>query len=148
MVSPDAGGVERARAFAKRLRAGLAIVDKRRTNPNHAEVMNIIGDVDGKNCVVVDDIIDTAGTLVKTAAVLADRGAARVLAAGVHPVLSGPAVDRIEASAVSEVIVTDTIPLNANARACAKIRQLSVAELLGEAIRRIHEAKSVSSLFV
>ena len=148
MVSPDAGGVERARAFAKRLGAGLAIVDKRRTSPNHAEVMNIIGDVEGKNCVVVDDIIDTAGTLVKTAAVLHDRGAARVLAAGVHPVLSGPSVQRIEASVVSEVIVTDTIPLNENARACSKIRQLSVAELLGEAIRRIHEAKSVSSLFV
>ena len=110
--------------------------------------MNIIGDVDGKNCVVVDDIIDTAGTLVKTAAVLHGRGAAKVLAAGVHPVLSGPSVQRIEASVVSEVIVTDTIPLNENARASAKIRQLSVAELLGEAIRRIHEAKSVSSLFV
>ena len=148
MVSPDAGGVERARAFAKRLGAGLAIVDKRRTSPNQAELMNIIGDVEGKHCVVVDDIIDTAGTLVKTAAVLAERGATRVLAAGVHPVLSGPAVDRIEASAVSEVIVTDTIPLRENARGCAKIRQLSVAELLGEAIRRIHEAKSVSSLFV
>jgi len=148
MVSPDAGGVERARAFAKRLGAALAIVDKRRTSPNHAEVMNIIGDVEGKNCVVVDDIIDTAGTLVKTAAVLADRGAAKILAAGVHPVLSGPAVQRIESSAVTEVIVTDTIPLNDNARACGKIRQLSVAELLGEAIRRIHEAKSVSSLFV
>jgi ribose-phosphate pyrophosphokinase len=148
MVSPDAGGVERARAFAKRLGASLAIVDKRRTSPNHAEVMNIIGEVDGKNCVVVDDIIDTAGTLVKTAAVLYERGAAKVIAAGVHPVLSGPSVDRIEASGVTEVIVTDTIPLHEKAKACAKIRQLSVAELLGEAIRRIHEAKSVSSLFV
>uniref|UniRef100_A0A7V1ZI79 Ribose-phosphate pyrophosphokinase n=2 Tax=Thermoanaerobaculum aquaticum TaxID=1312852 RepID=A0A7V1ZI79_9BACT len=148
MVSPDAGGVERARAFAKRLDAGLAIVDKRRTSPNHAEVMHIIGDVEGKTCVIVDDIIDTAGTLVKTAEVLHQRGAARVLAAGVHPVLSGPAVDRIEASVVEEVIVTDTIPLGPRASQCAKIRQLSVAELLGEAIRRIHEAKSVSSLFV
>lgn len=148
MVSPDAGGVERARAFAKRLDAGLAIVDKRRTSPNHAEVMHIIGDVEGKTCVIVDDIIDTAGTLVKTAEVLHQRGAARVLAAGVHPVLSGPAVDRIEASVVEEVIVTDTIPLGERAAACRKIRQLSVAELLGEAIRRIHEAKSVSSLFV
>ncbi|MGD1149024.1 MAG: ribose-phosphate pyrophosphokinase [Thermoanaerobaculaceae bacterium] len=148
VVSPDAGGVERARAFAKRLEAGLAIVDKRRTSPNQADVMNIIGDVAGRTCVVVDDIIDTAGTLVKTAEVLAERGAARVLAAGVHPVLSGPAVERIEKSVVEQIIVTDTIPLNPAARGCAKIRQLSVAELLGEAIRRIHEAKSVSSLFV
>jgi len=148
MVSPDAGGVERARAFAKRLEATLAIVDKRRTSPNHAEVMNIIGEVEGRTCVIVDDIIDTAGTVVKTAEVLASRGAARVLVAGVHPVLSGPAVQRIEESAVEQVIVTDTIPLSPRAAACAKIRQLSVAELLGEAIRRIHEAKSVSSLFV
>lgn len=148
IVAPDAGGVERARAFAKRLDAGLAIVDKRRSGPNHAEVMHIIGDVDGKVCIVVDDIIDTAGTLVKTAEVLHQRGASRVLAAVVHPVLSGPAVERIESSVVEEVIVTDTIPLRENARACRKIRQLSVAELLGEAIRRIHEAKSVSSLFV
>jgi len=148
MVSPDAGGVERARAFAKRLQAGLAIVDKRRTSPNQAEVMNIIGDVEGRPCMIVDDIIDTAGTLVKTADVLAERGASRVLAAGVHPVLSGPAVARIEASPLEQVIVTDTIPLGAAAQACPKIRQLSVAELLGEAIRRIHEGKSVSSLFV
>ena len=148
MVSPDAGGVERARAFAKRLEATLAIVDKRRTSPNHAEVMNIIGEVEGRTCVIVDDIIDTAGTVVKTAEVLASRGAARVLVAGVHPVLSGPAVQRIEESVVEQVIVTDTIPLSPRAAACAKIRQLSVAELLGEAIRRIHEAKSVSSLFV
>ncbi|TAM47126.1 MAG: ribose-phosphate diphosphokinase, partial [Acidobacteria bacterium] len=148
LVSPDAGGVERARAFAKRLSAGLAIVDKRRTSPNQAEVMNIIGDVQGRTCVIVDDIIDTAGTLVKTAEVLAERGAARVLAAGVHPVLSGPSVARIEASVVEQVVVTDTIPLSDEARGSGKIRQLSVAELLGEAIRRIHEAKSVSSLFV
>jgi ribose-phosphate pyrophosphokinase len=148
MVSPDAGGVERARAFAKRLDAGLAIVDKRRTSPNHAEVMHIIGDVEGKTCVIVDDIIDTAGTLVKTAEVLQQRGAARILAAGVHPVLSGPAVERIAQSAVEELLVTDTIPLRSEALHCRKIRQLSVAELLGEAIRRIHEAKSVSSLFV
>jgi ribose-phosphate pyrophosphokinase len=148
LVSPDAGGVERARAFAKRLQAGLAIVDKRRTSPNHAEVMNIIGDVEGRTCVIVDDIIDTAGTLVKTAEVLAARGAARVLAAGVHPVLSGPAMERIQASVVEQVIVTDTIPLAEAARASGKVRQLSVAELLGEAILRIHEAKSVSSLFV
>ncbi len=148
MVSPDAGGVERARAFAKRLGAGLAIIDKRRTGPNQAEVMNIIGDVEGHTCVVVDDIIDTAGTLVKAVESLRERGAARVLAAAVHPVLSGPAVDRIESSCLDQVIATDTIPLRPNALACPKIRQLSVAELLGEAILRIHEAKSVSSLFV
>ncbi len=147
-VSPDAGGVERARAFAKRLEAGLAIVDKRRTSPNLAEVMNVIGEVEGRTCMIVDDIIDTAGTLVKTAEVLHGRGASRVLAAGVHPVLSGPSVERIQASPLEQVIVTDTIPLGAAARAGAKIRQLSVAELLGEAIRRIHEGKSVSSLFV
>lgn len=148
MVSPDAGGVERARAFAKRLEAGLAITDKRRTSPNQAEVMHIIGEVEGRTCVIVDDIIDTAGTLVKTAEALQERGAAQVLAAGVHPVLSGPAVERIMTSPVQTVIVTDTIPLGEQARECPKIRQLSVAELLGEAIRRIHEAKSVSSLFV
>jgi len=148
IVSPDAGGVERARAFAKRLEAGLAIMDKRRTSPNHAEVLNVIGDVEGRPCVIVDDIIDTAGTLVKTAEVLTSRGASRVLAAGVHPVLSGPAVERIQAASVEQVIVTDTIPLGAAAAACPKIRQLSVAELLGEAIRRIHEGTSVSSLFV
>ncbi len=148
LVSPDAGGVERARAFAKRLEAGLAIVDKRRTSPNQADVMNVIGDVSGRTCVIVDDIIDTAGTLVKTAEALRARGAARVFAMGVHPVLSGPALERITASEIEEVIVTDTIPLRPEAVACPKIRQLSVAELLGEAIRRIHEAKSVSSLFV
>jgi ribose-phosphate pyrophosphokinase len=148
VVSPDAGGVERARAFAKRVEAGLAIVDKRRTTPNVAEVMNVIGDVEDKTCVVVDDIIDTAGTLVKTAAVLKERGAARVYAAAVHPVLSGPAIERIESSVLEQVIVTDTIPLRPEAVACSRIQQLSVAELLGEAIRRIHEAKSVSSLFV
>jgi len=148
MVSPDAGGVERARAFAKRLEAGLAIVDKRRTGPNQAEVMNVIGDVEGRTCVIIDDIIDTAGTLVKTVEGLHNRGAARVLALGVHPVLSGPAVDRLEASVVEQVLVTDTIPLGERAAACPKIRQLSVAELLGEAILRIHEARSVSSLFV
>jgi ribose-phosphate pyrophosphokinase len=148
LVSPDAGGVERARAFAKRLHAGLAIVDKRRTSPNHAEVMNVIGEVEGKTCVVVDDIIDTAGTLVKTAEVLDGRGATRVFAAGVHPVFSGPAIDRIEQSPIEHVVVTDTIPLGERPATCGKVVQLSVAELLGEAIRRIHEAKSVSSLFV
>lgn len=148
MVSPDAGGVERARAFAKRLQAGLAIVDKRRTGPNQTEVMHIIGDVAGRTCVVVDDIIDTAGTLVKTVEELSARGASRVLAAGVHPVLSGPAVTRITKAVVEGVIVTDTIPLQETAEACPKIRQLALAELLGEAILRIHDAKSVSSLFV
>jgi len=148
IVSPDAGGVERARAFAKRLEAGLAIVDKRRTSPNHAEVMHVIGEVDGRTCVVVDDIVDTAGTLVKTASVLRAQGASRVLSAAVHPVFSGPSVERISASALEQIIVTDTIPRSANVAACEKIRQLSVAELLGEAIRRIHESKSVSSLFV
>jgi ribose-phosphate pyrophosphokinase len=148
IISPDAGGVERARAFAKRLDAGLAIMDKRRTSPNQAEVMHVIGEVEGKTCVVVDDIIDTAGTLVKTAEVLQANGASRVLAAGVHPVLSGPAVERINASNLEQVIVTDTIPRREQSLACPKIRQLSVAELLGEAIRRIHEAKSVSGLFV
>jgi len=148
IISPDAGGVERARAFAKRLQAGLAIVDKRRTGPNQTEVMNIIGEVQDRTCVVVDDIIDTAGTLVKTVEALNERGARRVLAAGVHPVLSGPALDRIEASVIEQLVVTDTIPLSPRAACCAKIRQLSVAEILGEAILRIHEAKSVSSLFV
>jgi ribose-phosphate pyrophosphokinase len=123
-------------------------MDKRRTSPNHAEVLNVIGDVEGRPCVIVDDIVDTAGTLVKTAEVLTAHGASRVLAAGVHPVLSGPAVGRIQASSVEQVIVTDTIPLGGAAAACPKIRQLSVAELLGEAIRRIHEGTSVSSLFV
>jgi ribose-phosphate pyrophosphokinase len=130
------------------LDCSLAIIDKRRDGPNVSQVMHLIGDVTGKRAILVDDIIDTAGTLVKTAAVLKERGAARVYAAAVHPVLSGPAIERIEASALEQVIVTDTIPLRPEAAACTKIRQLSVADLLGEAIRRIHEAKSVSSLFV
>jgi ribose-phosphate pyrophosphokinase len=148
LVSPDAGGVERARAFAKRLRADLAIMDKRRPEANKAEIMNVIGDVTGRDCVVVDDIIDTAGTLVKTAETLVDRGARTVCAAGVHPVLSGPAIERIEASKVQKVMVTDTLPLRKEAAECSKIEQLSLAVLLGEAIRRIHEGSSVSSLFV
>jgi ribose-phosphate pyrophosphokinase len=148
LVSPDAGGVERARAFAKRLRADLAIMDKRRPEANKAEIMNVIGQVEGRDCVVVDDIIDTAGTLVKTVEALADRGARSVYAAGVHPVLSGPAIDRIEASRVQKVMVTDTLPLRDQAARCAQIEQLSLAVLLGEAIRRIHEGASVSSLFV
>ncbi len=148
LVSPDAGGVERARAFAKRLKADLAIMDKRRPEANKAEIMNVIGRVDGRDCVVVDDIIDTAGTLVKTVEALVERGARSVYAAGVHPVLSGPAIDRIEASRVQKVMVTDTLPLRDQAARCAQIEQLSLAVLLGEAIRRIHEGASVSSLFV
>jgi ribose-phosphate pyrophosphokinase len=148
LVSPDAGGVERARAFAKRLKADLAIMDKRRPEANKAEIMNVIGEVSGRDCVVVDDIIDTAGTLVKTAEALLDRGARSVYAACVHPVLSGPAIERINESPLEKVMVTDSLCLSAEAAACPKIEQLSLAVLLGEAIRRIHEGASVSSLFV
>jgi ribose-phosphate pyrophosphokinase len=148
LISPDAGGVERARAFAKRLKVDLAIMDKRRPEANKAEIMNVIGNVEGYDCVIVDDIIDTAGTLVNTAQALKDRGARSVYAAGVHPVLSGPAIERINASEIEKVMVTDTLCLSVEAAACPKIEQLSLAVLLGEAIRRIHEGASVSSLFV
>ena len=148
LISPDAGGVERARAFAKRLKVDLAIMDKRRPEANKAEIMNVIGNVEGYDCVIVDDIIDTAGTLVNTAQALKERGASSVYAAGVHPVLSGPAIERINASEIEKVMVTDTLCLSAEAAACPKIEQLSLAVLLGEAIRRIHEGASVSSLFV
>jgi len=148
VVSPDAGGVERARAFAKRLKSELAIMDKRRPEANKAEIMNVIGEVEGRNCVIVDDIIDTAGTLVNSAAALVERGARAVFAAGVHPVLSGPAVDRINGSTIEKVMVTDTLALSEAAGRSPKIEQLSLAVLLGEAIRRIHEGASVSSLFV
>jgi ribose-phosphate pyrophosphokinase len=148
VVSPDAGGVERARALAKRISAGLAIVDKRRTAPNVAEVMNIIGDVAGKNALIVDDIVDTAGTLAKTVEALKKAGALRVLAAGIHGVLSGPAIERLAASPLELVFVTNTTPLDGKLARLAKLRALSVAPLLGEAIRRIHEDSSVSSLFV
>ena len=148
IVSPDAGGVERARAFAKRLKCDLAIMDKRRPEANKAVIMNVIGEVDGRDCVIIDDIIDTAGTLVGSAAALTERGARSVYAAGVHPVLSGPAVDRINASTLEKVLVTDTLSLSENAAKSSKIEQLSLAVLLGEAIRRIHEGASVSSLFV
>lgn len=148
IVSPDAGGVERARAVAKRLGTAIAIVDKRRTAPNEAEVMNVIGEVGGRNTLIIDDIIDTAGTLVKTAEALKDKGAERVLAVGVHGVLSGPAISRIEESPIEAVFVTNTTPLEEKLRRSAKLRPLSVAPLLGEAIRRIHENSSVSSLFV
>jgi ribose-phosphate pyrophosphokinase len=148
VVSPDAGGVERARAIAKRLQAGLAIVDKRRTAPNVAEVMHIIGDVAGKNALVVDDIIDTAGTLCKTVEALKKEGAERVLAAGVHGILSGPALQRLAESPLEKVFITNTTPVDGKLARLDKLEPLSVAPLLGEAIRRIHEDSSVSSLFV
>jgi ribose-phosphate pyrophosphokinase len=148
MISPDAGGVERARAYSKRLGAQLGIVDKRRVKANVAEVLNVIGDVQGKVTVLLDDMIDTAGTLAQAANALIDKGAAKVYAYATHPVLSGPAVERIIKSPIEEVVVTDTIPLSEAAAACGKIRQLSTARLLGEAIKRIHSADSLSSLFV
>lgn len=148
IVAPDAGGVERARAIAKRLEAGLAIVDKRRTAPNVAEIMHIIGDVEGRNVLILDDIVDTAGTLTKTVEALRRNGARRILAAGIHGVLSGPALERIEASPLELVLVTNTTPVEEKLRRSRKLRALSVASLLGEAIRRIHENSSVSSLFV
>jgi ribose-phosphate pyrophosphokinase len=148
VVSPDAGGVERARAFAKRLGTTLAIVDKRRPKANVAEVMQIVGDVKGKTALILDDMIDTAGTLTLGAKALGDAGAKRIVAYTVHPVLSGPAIDRIEASDIEEVVVTNTVALRENALACKKIQQLSVAKIFGEAIRRIHSADSLSSLFV
>ena len=147
-VSPDAGGVERARAYAKRLRGELAIIDKRRAKANISEVMNIVGDVEGRDCVIVDDMIDTAGTLTNAAAALRERGAKRVLAAATHAVLSGPAAKRVAESCLEEVVVTDTIRLGEEALATKKFTQLSVARLLGEAIKRIHNSDSVSSLFV
>jgi ribose-phosphate pyrophosphokinase len=146
-VSPDAGGVERARAFAKRLNATLAIIDKRRAAPNVSEVMNIIGDVEGKSAVLLDDMIDTAGTMVQSAEALAKKGAKRVFACATHAVLSGPAIERLEKSVIGQLVVTNSIPLREKA-ACAKIKVLSVAPLLGEAIKRIHFNDSVSSLFV
>jgi len=148
VVSPDVGGVVRARAIAKRLESDLAIIDKRRPRPNVATVMNIIGDVDGRTCVIMDDMVDTANTLCEAARALKERGAVRVVAYCTHPVLSGPAVDRIEASVIDELVVTDTIPLRPEAEACRKIRQISVSELLAETMRRICEESSVSSLFV
>lgn len=149
VVSPDVGGVVRARALAKRLGdADLVIIDKRRDKANQSQVMNIIGDVDGKNCVMIDDMVDTAGTLCHAASALKDQGAATVSAYITHAVLSGPAVSRITESALDEVVVTDTIPLNEEAQACAKIRQLSTAELLAETMRRISDDESVSSLYV
>ncbi len=147
-VAPDAGGVERTRAYSKRLDAQLAIVDKRRERANVSEVMHVIGDVEGRDCVIVDDIIDTAGTLCNAARAVKDRGAKRVVACATHGVLSGPAVQRIMDSPLEEVVVTDSIPLSPAAVACPKIKSVSIARLLGEAIRRIHNSDSVSSLFV
>ncbi len=148
VVSPDVGGVVRARAIAKRLDADLAIIDKRRPRANVANVMNIIGDVRDKCCVLVDDMVDTAGTLCAAAAALKEKGASRVVAYCVHPVLSGPAVDNISRSLLDEVVVTDTIPLSEAALSCGKIRQLSVAQILAETIRRMAQGESVSSLYV
>jgi ribose-phosphate pyrophosphokinase len=149
IVSPDAGGAERARAYAKRLDAELAIIDKRRSDDGSAEVMNVIGDVAGRTCIIQDDIIDTAGTIVKAAVALKEAGAQRVFACAVHGVLSGPALERLTAAPLEQVIITNTIPLSEEkTRGCAKLKQLSVARLLGQAIRSIHEETSVSSLFV
>ena len=147
VVSPDAGGVERARSVAKRLNAPLAIIDKRREEANVAEVMNVIGDVSGQNCLIVDDLIDTAGTLVRGAEALLEYGAKSVSACATHAVLSGPAVERIAASAIQEVIFSNSIPLSDEAAGCGKIRQLSVASLLARAVQSIHEETSVSILF-
>ena len=149
VVSPDVGGVVRARALAKRLDdADLAIIDKRRPQPNEAEVMNIIGDVEGRTCVIVDDLADTAGTLCQAARALKERGAIRVVAYCTHPVLSGSAVDNVENSELDELVVTDTIPLDVRATGCARIRQLSIAELLAESVRRIHDEESIGQLFM
>ena len=149
VVSPDVGGVVRARALAKRLDdADLAIIDKRRPRANEAQVMNIIGDVEGRSCVLVDDLVDTAGTLCRAAEALKEHGASKVVAYCTHPVLSGPAVDNISGSVLDELVVTNTIPLTEQARACGKIRQLSIGELLAETMRRISNEESVSSLFV
>ena len=148
VVSPDAGGVERARAFAKRLQANLAIIDKRREGPNESQVMHIIGEVSGRDALLLDDMIDTAGTITQGAAACVKYGARRVWTACTHAVLSGPALEKLKASKLEEVVVTNTIPLNGKDRTCPKLRVLSVAPLLGEAIKRIHEEESVSSLFV
>jgi len=147
VVSPDAGGVERARFFAKKIDAALAIVDKRRTDMNVAEVMHVIGDVKGRTCLIIDDIIDTAGTLVKTADALLSAGASKVFACASHPVLSGQAIERISKSRLEQVVVTNTIPLTAVGKAEPKIRVLTIAGLLGRAIQSIHEETSVSTLF-
>jgi ribose-phosphate pyrophosphokinase len=148
VVSPDVGGVARARAIGKRLGASLAIIDKRRTGKNETEVLHVVGDVDGKDAILLDDIIDTAGTLVQAEEALRKHGAVRVFGAAVHPVLSGPALERIGDSRLETLLVTNTIPVEAAVARCPRIRPLSIAPLLGEAIQRIHEGSSVSSLFV
>ena len=148
IVSPDAGGVERARAFAKRLHAGLAIIDKRRDEPNRATAMAVIGDVAGKVAVILDDMVDTAGTLVQAATAILEKGAKSIHACCAHPVLSGPALDRVMESEMESLVVTDTIPLSETAAACEKIKVLSIAGLVGEAIIRSHQGDSVTSLFV
>lgn len=148
VVSPDVGGVVRARALAKQLDCDMAIIDKRRPKPNVSEVMHVIGDIDGRHCVIMDDMVDTAGTLVKAAEVLKERGAEKVFAYVTHPILSGPAVERVaKGDALDELVVTNTIPLSEPARACGKIRQLTVAPLFGETIARIANGESVMSLF-
>ncbi|MEI7463789.1 MAG: ribose-phosphate pyrophosphokinase [Burkholderiales bacterium] len=147
VVSPDIGGVVRARALAKQLNCDLAIIDKRRPKANVSEVMNVIGEIDGRNCVVMDDMIDTAGTLVKAAAVLKERGAKSVYAYCTHAVFSGPAIERIQGSMLDEVVITNTIPMTEAAKVCAKVRQLSVSFLFAETIRRISDGESVTSLF-
>jgi ribose-phosphate pyrophosphokinase len=148
VISPDAGGVERARGFAKRMDSTMAIIDKRRPAPNISEVMNIIGDVRGKHAVIIDDIIDTAGTVTLAAKAVLEQGAKSVIACATHGVLSGPAIQRINESVLSEVVITDTIPLGAASKQCSKIKVLSVARLLGESIKRIHHGDSISSLFI
>jgi ribose-phosphate pyrophosphokinase len=148
LVAPDAGGAERARAYAKRLDGELAVIDKRRSDDGTAEVMNVIGDVEGRTCIIQDDIVDTAGTITKAAIALKNNGATRVLACAVHGVLSGPAIERIERSPIDKMIVTNTIPQSKATESCSKIVVLSVARLLGQAIKSIHEETSVSSLFV
>lgn len=148
IVSPDAGGVERARAYSKRLGATLAIIDKRRPAPNVSEVVNIIGDVSGKDAIIVDDMVDTAGTLCAAAQAVMDKGARSVTACATHGVLSPPAIDRIAASPLSEFLITDTIPARPEVLACPKIKMVSVARLLGEAVKRIHHGDSISSLFI
>lgn len=148
VVSPDAGGTERARAYSKRMRTKMAVIDKRRSGPNECQVMNLIGSVEGQDAMLLDDIIDTAGTITQSATALKENGAKRVVAYCVHPVLSGPAISRIEEAPIEQIVVCDTIPLHEKAAQCKKIKVLSVAPLLGEAIRRIHMKDSVTSLFV
>ena len=147
VVSPDVGGVVRARAVAKQLNVDLAIIDKRRPTANDAQVMNIIGDVEGRSCLIVDDMVDTAGTLCKAAEALKDHGAERVMAYATHPILSGPAIENIEGSALDSLVVTDTIPLSDAAKNCGHIRQLSMAKLLAESIRRVSNEESISAMF-